>query len=147
LRRELAAAGGNAVEKELSDYRQFLIGAEQKSQEDYDKTVLALSGGALGISFAFLDKLLVHGPIVRPGLLVLAWSSWAVSVILVLVSYYLSRVALANAIRQTDKGEIRSVCPGGVPSVILGVCNCGSGLLFVLGVFMMTAFVRFNMGV
>jgi hypothetical protein len=33
----------------LVDYRKLLVGAEQKAQEDFDKTVLALSGAALGV--------------------------------------------------------------------------------------------------
>jgi hypothetical protein len=135
------------MSEDLSDYRQHLVLAEQRSQEDYDKTVLALSGGALGISFAFLDKVVAHGPAVRPGLLVSAWAAWAASVTLVLVSHYLSRLALSKAIKQTDQGEIRGIRAGGMWSVFLDVSNGGSGLLFVIGVLLMTAFVRFNMGV
>jgi hypothetical protein len=131
----------------LSDYRQHLVLAEQKSQADYDKTVVALSGGALGISFAILDKVVAHGPAVRPGLLISAWVAWAASVTLVLVSHYLSCLALAKAIKQTDQGEVQGIRPGGMWSVFLDISNGGSGFLFVIGVLLMTAFVRFNMGV
>lgn len=31
----------------MAEYRKSLVAAEQKSQEDFDKTVLSLSGGAL----------------------------------------------------------------------------------------------------
>jgi len=42
------------MEESLQEYRTHLVAAEQKAQEDYDKTVISLSGGALGISFAFI---------------------------------------------------------------------------------------------
>lgn len=32
-------------DQEIRDYRQHFVLAEQKAQEDYDKAVLALSGG------------------------------------------------------------------------------------------------------
>jgi len=106
-----------------------------------------LSGGALGISFAFVDKFLAHHPPVRPDLLVLAWTCWAASVALVLSSFYLSHMALRKAISQTDEDEIRSVRPGGVASLVVDACNCGTGVFFLAGVVLMVVFVRFNMGV
>jgi hypothetical protein len=129
-------------------YRQHLVLAEQKSQENYDKLVISLSCGGLGISFAFLDKFLKGKP-PTPTLWLLAgaWACWAVSVSLVLVSYYLSRVALHKAIEQTDYGEIRSVRPGGRASACLVVCNIGSGFLFLVGVILMTWFIGVNLGV
>jgi hypothetical protein len=40
-----------------SDYRSLLVQTWQKAQDDFDKAVLSLSGGALGVSFIFLkDK-------------------------------------------------------------------------------------------
>ena len=50
----------------LQKYRDFLIAAEQKSQEDYDKTVIALSGGALGISFAFATDIVGGQSLTQP---------------------------------------------------------------------------------
>ena len=35
------------VDKEMQEYRSHLVEARQKAFEDFDKTVLALSGGAL----------------------------------------------------------------------------------------------------
>src|SRR5262245_17256947 len=107
------------MNKELSEYRRHLVSAEQKTQDDYDKTVLTLSGGALGISFAFVDKFIRQGPTIRPDLLVAAWTAWVASVGLVLVSFYVSGLALRKAINQTDEREIYSSRPGGFASVIL----------------------------
>jgi hypothetical protein len=132
---------------ELAEYRQHLILAEQKAQEDYDKTVLSLAGGALGISFAFVDKFMSGGAASRPGFLVAAWSCWGLSLGCVLVSYFLSRNALRTAIQQTDAGKIRRLSPGGAWSVVLEICNVASGVAFVLGVILIVLFVWFNMEV
>ncbi|WP_134984071.1 hypothetical protein [Xanthomonas axonopodis] len=57
-------AGEDANRDEVDpEYRQWLVVAEQKAQEDYDKTVLTLSGGALGISFAFVKDIVGQNPI------------------------------------------------------------------------------------
>jgi hypothetical protein len=135
------------MSKDLSEYRQHLVEAEQKAQEDYDKTVLALSGGALGVSFAFVEKFIGKGPAIRPGLLVFAWISWGISVALVLISFYLSHLALGKAIKQIDQGEIHDTRPGGVASLVLPGCNCGSGGFFLVGVALIIVFVWLNMGV
>jgi hypothetical protein len=69
---------------DLSDYRKHLQTAEQKSQEDFDKTVLSLSGGALGISFIFLKDVIGPNPVVSPNLLFTAWVAWGSSTFCVL---------------------------------------------------------------
>ena len=40
------------------EYRNGLIAAEQKSQDDYDKTIISLSGGALAISVVFIKDIM-----------------------------------------------------------------------------------------
>ena len=84
---------------DLSEYRKHLQTAEQKSQEDFDKTVLSLSGGALGISFVFLKDVIGPNPVVNPGMLFAAWVAWGSSTFCVLASYYASHLALRRAIR------------------------------------------------
>ena len=64
------------MDKALADYRQHLVLAAQKAQDDYDKTLLSLSGGALGVSFAFVDKFVKAGVVQNPRLLIFAWVCW-----------------------------------------------------------------------
>jgi hypothetical protein len=40
----------DSMEDSLAQYRQRLVLAGQKAQEDYDKSVLSLSGGAFAVS-------------------------------------------------------------------------------------------------
>ena len=50
--------------EELKEFRSFIRAADQKAQEDFDKTVLVLSGGALGISMTFLKDIAGDDPLV-----------------------------------------------------------------------------------
>ncbi|MDD5774068.1 MAG: hypothetical protein PHX78_11450 [bacterium] len=89
--------------KELREYRNHLVAAEQKAQEDFDKTVLSLSGGALGISFAFIKDIVGAGPFEKLFFLLFSWISWSSSIIIVLLSFFFSHLALRQAINQVDK--------------------------------------------
>ena len=51
------------MDKTLQEYRAHLVSAAQKAQEDFDKTLLALSGGALGVSFAFVKDIVGDGSV------------------------------------------------------------------------------------
>ena len=130
---------------ELSDYRKHLITAEQKSQEDFDKTVLSLSAGALGISFVFLKDVIGPNQILKPDLLFGAWIAWGMSNLCVLFSYYLSQQALRKAIQQTDSNVINNEKPGGWYSVATAILNPSGAILFFVGVCSITLFANANL--
>lgn len=67
------------LQKHLAQYRDHLVLARQKAVEDADKTVLSLSGGALGVSFAFLNDVVGPNPEALPHL-IRAWMSWGGSI-------------------------------------------------------------------
>ena len=48
--------------KDRKQYRTALSALEQKSQAEYDRLVVLLSGGALGISFAFVEGFIGDDP-------------------------------------------------------------------------------------
>jgi hypothetical protein len=129
---------------DLTSYRQYLVAAEQKSQEDFDKTILALSGGALGISFTFLKDVIASSPITHPWLLLASWAAWGFSTFAVLASFYLSHLALRKAIAQVDDGTIRKSPVGGWFAKATAWLNASGAVLFLLGVLCMTAFAGFN---
>ncbi len=134
------------MRRSTDEYRTALISAEQKAQEDFDKTVLALSGGALGISFAFIKDIIGSKPVTNWDFLLLAWICWGISVTSVLASYYFSHLALRFAISQVDKGDIYKKHPGGLYDILTGTLNALGGILFLLGVILAVIFVRQNVG-
>ena len=127
-----------------SKHRTFLIEAEQKTQSAYDKAILTLSSGALGVSFVFVKELIRPGtPIVSQGLLYSAWTCWALSAASTLLSFYLSHRALRKAIVQFDRGEQERA--GGRFAIVTEIANLTAGLLFCIGVFLMIVFVGQNL--
>ena len=134
------------MDTQLQDYRRHLVLAEQKAQEAYDKTVLTLSGGALGISFAFVDSFLQGETVDNTACLVASWVCWGLSVAVALASHFFSQLALRSAIHQTDEGEIHIRPPGGVFSRITDICNVSGGLFFFAGLILIILFVYANIG-
>ncbi len=130
---------------QLVEYRKFLVDADQKSQGDFDKTVLSLSGGALGISFIFLKDVIGPNPINSPDLLFASWVSWGASTFVVLASYFFSHLALRKAIDQIDNGTIDDETPGGHYRRITAFLNALGAILFLVGVCTITLFASENL--
>ncbi|UYK67232.1 SMIM14 family protein [Xanthomonas sacchari] len=128
-----------------NEYRQWLIAAEQKAQDDFDKAVLSLSGGALGISFVFVKDIIGPEKILEPAWLLLSWIGWGLSSLAILASYFFSHLALRQAIRQCDDGTIYSKTPGGIFARITGNLNAIGAILFVVGVCFMAGFIYINL--
>jgi len=137
---------GSELDSALVDYRATLVAAEQKSQDDYDKTIVSLSGGALGISMVFLSDIVGETAPIAIWSVVTAWGFWAVSLTSVVTSYFFSRIALSKAIQQTDSREL-STKVGGWASIATKHLNSVSGVSFILGVVMLIYFVTKNIGV
>ena len=133
------------MDEDLKQYRLQLIAADQKAQEDFDKTVLTLSGGALGISFAFVKDIVGNKPLTHPEWLLFAWIAWGISVTCVLASFYFSQQALRWAIKQVDQNRIHSQTPGSFWSLITSVLNVFGGVLFLVGVLLIVMFAGVNL--
>ena len=133
------------LQPHLVEYRKQLVSAEQKSQEDFDKTVLSLSGGALGISFVFLKDVVGTNPIQGPGWLLAAWIAWGTSSLCVLASYFMSHLALRKAIEQVDHGTIYAQPAGGIFRRWTEFLNATGAILFLTGVLLITVFAGTNL--
>ena len=136
---------GNNDKEYLEEYRNHLQDIYQKAQEDYDKTVLTLSSGALGISFAFVKDIIGPGPISCSGLLYWSWVCWGVSVACVLFSHLTSSYSIRKSIEQVDKGEAYTQRIGGWYDKVTSVLNHLSGFLFLAGLVLIILFVSKNM--
>ena len=90
----------------IGEYRGLLTATEQKSQTDFDKAILTLSGGGLGISFTFLKEIVGASNAVHTTFLISAWIGWTLSATAILGSFYTSILALRRAIHQLDQGTI-----------------------------------------
>lgn len=126
----------------MNDYRKLLQELEIKAQEQYDKTVLMLSGGALGVSFTFLKDVVSIDKAVSIGYVIIAWGCWGVSCACVLYSFYTSRKAMRKAIQDLEN----NVKSKNNPNTLTNILNFLAGLLFLVGLASMITFAYFNIG-
>lgn len=116
------------------EYRSQLLEYAKQSQTSYDTTLISLSGGALGISFAFVNQFIGDDPMVGFQLLVIAWTCWIISLVTVLFSFDTSNRALRKVVESMDRGQPLSENPGGRLDRLTSWLNAISGILFAIGV-------------
>lgn len=70
--------------------------ARQSAFEQFDKAILTLSSGGLGLSLAFLKDVVKTRPPVGEPILVVSWVLFAVSILSTLVSFLFSERAIVD---------------------------------------------------
>ena len=130
---------------ELAEYRATLIASEQHAIDTFDEKILTLSAGALGVSFAFIKDLVRPENMVQEHLLLTAWVLWGISIVAVLLSFYLSHLAMRHAAHQVDAGTIQTQSPGGVLNRIVLWLNPAAGGAFVVALGFLVYFVAINL--
>ena len=119
---------------EMLEYRRTLQAAEDASHSEYDKAILALSGGALGITFAFFKEIAARLGTERPLWLI------AASLAAILASFYTAGKANRLAIQQVDKRQVPDKPGGGWDRATRGL-NFAGGVCFLLGAVFAICFV------
>lgn len=137
---EAATAPGTTREK----YRDQLLQSALQAQDELDKTILKLSGGALGISLAFINNIVGDGPYIWKIALLISWSLFCLSMASVLGSYYLSAYSHRRAVAQLDIGSIYKEKPGGWFDSATEWLNGLAALMFLVGLILMIVFVYKN---
>jgi hypothetical protein len=130
--------------EQIKGYRGRLLELEQQMQLSYDKAVMALSGGALGLSLSFIKDIVDEPPLHAPRWLLAAWICWGVSVTCVLCSFYSSSMALRRTVRQADEQTLYIEPVGGAWDKATIYLNPIAGLLFLAGVVFICIFVGGN---
>lgn len=86
--------------KALTDYRQDLLSTKQKTQDNLDKYIITLSGGAIGVTTSFFKE-----AVGKEGIfLLLAWIFWVISILIALWSMSTSGDAHEKTVSIIDKG-------------------------------------------
>ena len=136
----------------LREYRRFLIEAEKEAQGSWDRTLLTLAAGAIGISVVFLRDLAGPGTVEKPWALISAWVFWTLTLICVLISFFTSRNALRHAISETDaalkeKLDNSPDQPGGRWTRATEWLNRIGVPLFIAGIILLFIFAAANLEV
>ncbi len=114
------------------DLRELLA----KSQAQYDKTLVALSSSALGVSLVFVRNFLSSKHLVLLCLMELSWVLFALSLILILTSHYTSTIALKGAIKDLyiPDAKVRK------SYTVTKRLNLWSGIAFLIGIVFLVIF-------
>lgn len=137
---------GKELTSDEKEYRRDAVNAQRKSQEHFDKLVVTLSAGALGVSFAFITDIIGSDSATSIELLMWAWGLWSASLVVILCSHYLSVEAFRVVIRQVDAGTIYDEPPGRGLTKWTEIANLFAGFLFIVGLLFMILFARINLG-
>jgi hypothetical protein len=124
-------------------YRDQLLGTAEKAQELFDRTLLTLSGGALGVSFAFVKQFVGQTPMLDRPWLVTAWAAWVGSLVTSLLSHYASVLAHERAIVDVDHDRDGKL--GKALNWSVRILNGLSLVGFLSGLGFMAAFVHQNL--
>jgi len=135
----------DSFRKDLAEYRQSLAKSAQEMQASYDKGVLTLSGGAMGISFAFIKDVVGRDQLTCTGFLLWAWVAWAVSILAILASFYTSNEAIRKAISDTDARMIYMTLAKSKWARATKALNAIGGILFLVGVTFLVIFIHLNL--
>jgi hypothetical protein len=130
---------------ELTDYRKTLVQLHQESQSSLDRTLIALSTGALGVSFAFVKQFLENRVPQKLWLLEGAWVFWILCTAAVLYSYAASARSARDALRSVDEGRAYSQDFDGKFGIVVERLNTAAGILFVAGLIAMVVFAALNL--
>lgn len=86
--------------KALTDYRHELLSTKQKTQDNTDKYIITLSGGAIGITISFFKDISIDEGV----LLLIAWVCWVLSILMALYSMSTSIKAHEKTVSLIDEG-------------------------------------------
>lgn len=126
-----------------NSYRDLLQELSIKSQEQYDKTLLTLSTGALGLSFAFIKDIVNISSATNTNYLTGSWMCLTLSVLCILISFLSAKHALDKAIEAEDNDEFYESKLDRLTSIL----NWMSAAFFVSGLIFLTVFIQLNLGV
>jgi len=126
-------------------YREWLVQAEHMATRDYDKAILTLSSGALGISIAFVSKLVPHPYALTLFFLGFAWIALVLSLLSTLISLLTSQIGLRKTIEQVDEGTIYAETPGGWFTTATIASNILAAITLIIGVSFLVLFALINL--
>ena len=132
--------------KEISAYRKELGETQRKLNESYDKLVVALSGGSLGLSLTFLKDIADPENIISANWLLAAWALFVISIASILGEILFGISAHKKAIIQADEDSLHREKTGGTFGSISVFLQRLAAIALVLGLISISYFVFLNIG-
>jgi len=131
----------------MEKYRDSLLETLRFLHESYDKLLVTLSGGALGLSMAFLKDVIKLKDAAATNLLFFAWIAFILSLAAILGRIIFGIEANRKGVIQVDAGTIHSERPGGLFSVFTKAMQYASAIFLLLGLGLVGYFIKENLHV
>jgi hypothetical protein len=125
-----------------TDERLWLRQADHTASRDFDKAIMTLAAGGLGVSIAFVHQVAPHP--LHVAWLGWAWVLFALSLMLILISFLTSQHALRREMKVVS-GERADSHPGGWLGPTTMGLNWLSALALVTGVVSLVVFAQYNL--
>lgn len=126
-----------------------LFKRELSNSENYDKAILAYASGGLGISLAFIKDVVPLSSASCLALLELSWFCWVFAIVVVVISFQTSQFGIRRHLEKVKKyyldDDDSALEAKNVPATLTDIANVLSGVLFLCGVVLTTAFVGINL--
>ncbi len=133
-----------------AETRKDLLARQLSNAEQFDRAVLTLSSGALGLSLAFIKDFVPVDKAQVPVLLVASWIFFGCAIVSTVSSFLVSQVAINIQLNYAEqyylKREGQYLAKKNIPAKITDALNVASGVLFVIAVGCTIIFVMFNLG-
>ena len=137
-------------EELYTETRKDLLARQLSNAEQFDKAVLTLSSGALGISLAFIKDIVPIDKAQCVTLLIVSWGFFASAIISTVVSFFASQLAINRQLLYAEEYYLKEKKEyqrkRNVPARITDFLNYLSGGLFVVAVILTITFVSSNLG-
>ena len=134
------------MDDDLKKYRDSLLETLRFLNESYDKMLIMLSGGALGLSITFLKDVISLANVKHPELLLFSWLALIISLAAVLGRVLFGIEAYRKAVTQVDDGSIYNAKPGGIYSVLTKGLYILSASSLLTGLVLIAIFSYVNIG-
>lgn len=128
--------------------RKSLVEAEREAAGSFDKAMITLSAGALGLSITFIRELAPMPQSETVALLIIAWGGFIVALLSTLSSFLFSQSAMR---RQRDildldyEGAPPAQAMKNIPATITNMLNWFSIACFIIGVIFLALFSISNL--
>jgi len=126
--------------------RKQLISAERFTAQQFDKAILTLAAGSLGLSITFIKYLAPTPKQCSKNYLIIAWIFFSLSILFTLISFLTSQSAcrrqreiLDNEIKQNESNS------GNIYATVTNYLNWGSIIFFIFGTIFLIIFAGSNL--
>lgn len=128
-------------------YKAFSYGSQE-----FDKSIRYIASGALGVSFAFIEKIVkLDSHTLHKELLYHSWYLFAIVIFASMIAYYviqeINRWAIEHHVDDTDEKEIRISYEKKANNLnwLMRIINYSMVLMLIIGLFNLIGFVEWNL--